>query len=79
MFLFILIFTSFLADAKFNVTFLLTYRSFCTTEELFNELFQRYQLKPPEGLTMEEVEVWNEKKLKLVRLRCVHPFVLFTK
>ncbi|KAG1050442.1 hypothetical protein G6F43_007285 [Rhizopus delemar] len=56
-------------DAKFNVTFLLTYRSFCTTEELFNELFQRYQLKPPEGLTMEEVEIWNEKKLKLVRLR----------
>lgn len=79
-FLLILIFTSFfLADAKFNVTFLLTYRSFCTTEELFNELFQRYQLKPPGELTMEEVEAWKEKKLKLVRLRCVHTFVLFTK
>ncbi|KAG1474204.1 hypothetical protein G6F56_000494 [Rhizopus delemar] len=56
-------------DAKFNVTFLLTYRSFCTTEELFSVLFQRYQMLPPEGLNSEEVEMWREKKLKLVRLR----------
>ncbi|KAI9266012.1 ras guanine nucleotide exchange factor domain-containing protein [Sporodiniella umbellata] len=56
-------------DAKFNTTFLLTYRSFCTTEELFNELFQRYQLCPPDSLSSEETEVWNEKKLKLIRLR----------
>ncbi|KAG0786214.1 hypothetical protein G6F62_008052 [Rhizopus arrhizus] len=56
-------------DAKFNVTFLLTYRSFCTTEELFNELFKRYQMAPPEGLTNDEIETWKEKKLKLVRLR----------
>ncbi|KAI7901110.1 ras guanine nucleotide exchange factor domain-containing protein [Cokeromyces recurvatus] len=48
-------------DSKFNTTFLLTYRSFCTTQELFNELFNRYQLTPPENLTLEE--------LKLVRLR----------
>ncbi|KAI7893884.1 ras guanine nucleotide exchange factor domain-containing protein [Mucor mucedo] len=56
-------------DSKFNSTFLLTYRSFCTTEELFDELFQRYQLVPPEELTSEELEIWREKKLKLVRLR----------
>lgn len=56
-------------DSKFNTTFLLTYRSFCTTQELFNELFNRYQLAPPEGLKPEEVEMWKEKKLKLVRLR----------
>ncbi|RCH80459.1 hypothetical protein CU098_002355, partial [Rhizopus stolonifer] len=57
------------SDAKFNVTFLLTYRSFCTTEEMFNELFQRYQLSPPEELNAEEIAVWNEQKLKLIRLR----------
>ncbi|CEG80637.1 hypothetical protein RMATCC62417_14940 [Rhizopus microsporus] len=56
-------------DAKFNTTFLLTYRSFCSTEELFNELFQRYQLQPPEELTAEEREQWSERKLKLIRLR----------
>ncbi|KAI8349456.1 ras guanine nucleotide exchange factor domain-containing protein [Choanephora cucurbitarum] len=56
-------------DSNFNSTFLLTYRSFCTTEELFEELFQRYQLPAPEGLSPEELERWKEKKLKLVRLR----------
>ncbi|GAN07264.1 cell division control protein Cdc25 [Mucor ambiguus] len=56
-------------DSKFNTTFLLTYRSFCTTQELFNELFNRYQLPAPEELTPEELELWKEKKLKLVRLR----------
>ncbi|KAL9555088.1 hypothetical protein MBANPS3_002511 [Mucor bainieri] len=56
-------------DSKFNTTFLLTYRSFCTTQELFNELFNRYQLPAPEELAPEELELWKEKKLKLVRLR----------
>ena len=56
-------------DSAFNSTFLLTYRSFCTTAELFDELFQRYQLAPPDELTPEELDMWKEKKLKLVRLR----------
>ncbi|KAL0077687.1 ras guanine nucleotide exchange factor domain-containing protein, partial [Phycomyces blakesleeanus] len=56
-------------DSKFITTFLLTYRSFCTTQELFEELFMRYMLTPPEDLTAEELTVWQEKKLKLVRLR----------
>ncbi|KAI7886719.1 ras GEF [Lichtheimia hyalospora FSU 10163] len=56
-------------DSKFNTTFLLTYRSFCTTRELFDELFQRYTLIPPPDLTQEELVKWQEKKLKLVRLR----------
>lgn len=56
-------------DSKFNTTFLLTYRSFCTTQELFDELFSRYQLPAPEELTPEELDTWKEKKLKLVRLR----------
>ncbi|KAI9277421.1 ras guanine nucleotide exchange factor domain-containing protein [Sporodiniella umbellata] len=56
-------------DTKFNITFLLTYRSFSTTEELFCALFQRYQILPPENLSSQEVEMWREKKLKLVRLR----------
>ncbi|CEP07119.1 hypothetical protein, partial, partial [Parasitella parasitica] len=56
-------------DSAFNSTFLLTYRSFCTTQELFNELFNRYQLAAPEELTPKDLEIWKEKKLKLVRLR----------
>ncbi|KAI9493737.1 ras guanine nucleotide exchange factor domain-containing protein [Zychaea mexicana] len=56
-------------DSKFITTFLLTYRSFCTTPELFDALFKRYTLPPPMDLTQEELENWQEKKLKLVRLR----------
>ncbi|KAG2173976.1 hypothetical protein INT44_000090, partial [Umbelopsis vinacea] len=56
-------------DMNFIATFLLTYRSFCTTEELISHLQRRYTLAPPEELTMEELEIWVEKKLKLVRLR----------
>ncbi|KAI8342668.1 ras guanine nucleotide exchange factor domain-containing protein [Chlamydoabsidia padenii] len=56
-------------DSKFITTFLLTYRSFCTTEQLFEALFARYTLKPPPELSGEDLEMWNEKKLKLVRLR----------
>ncbi|KAG2178988.1 hypothetical protein INT43_001837, partial [Umbelopsis isabellina] len=56
-------------DMNFIATFLLTYRSFCKTEELISLLQKRYTLAPPEELTMEELEIWVEKKLKLVRLR----------
>ncbi|ORX44617.1 ras GEF [Hesseltinella vesiculosa] len=56
-------------DSKFNTTFLLTYRSFCSNEQLFDALFARYTLPPPAGLTNDELEIWQEKKLKLVRLR----------
>ncbi|KAG2218747.1 hypothetical protein INT45_003065 [Circinella minor] len=56
-------------DMNFINTFLLTYRSFCTSIELLDLLEARYNLKPPEGMTEEETETWTQKKLKLVRLR----------
>ncbi|KAG0756610.1 hypothetical protein G6F57_011158 [Rhizopus arrhizus] len=56
-------------DMNFVNTFLLTYRSFCTSMELLDLLEARYNLKCPEGLTEEEATFWEEKKLKLVRLR----------
>lgn len=56
-------------DMNFINTFLLTYRSFCTSMELLELLKARYNLTPPEGMTEEEHEIWTQKKLKLVRLR----------
>ncbi|KAI9264222.1 ras guanine nucleotide exchange factor domain-containing protein [Phascolomyces articulosus] len=56
-------------DMNFINTFLLTYRSFCTSIELLDLLEARYNLKPPEGMNDEETENWTQKKLKLVRLR----------
>ncbi|ORX36539.1 ras GEF, partial [Piromyces finnis] len=57
-------------DANFTNTFLLTYRSFCTTIQFMSELLKRYLLPQPAGLTdINEVNEWHEKKLKPIRLR----------
>lgn len=56
-------------DMNFNNTFLLTYRSFCTSTELLDLLEARYNLTPPHDISDEELECWRQKKLKLVRLR----------
>ncbi|KAF9166172.1 hypothetical protein BGX20_000306, partial [Mortierella sp. AD010] len=56
-------------DPNFVLTFLLTYRSFATTDELFTLLFRRFTISPPPGLEAHEHEEWVEKKLTPVRLR----------
>lgn len=56
-------------DSNFIATFLLTYRSFTTTRELFTYLFHRFTIQPPMGLDPEELEIWTEKKLTPIRLR----------
>ncbi|KAG9321591.1 hypothetical protein KVV02_001735 [Mortierella alpina] len=56
-------------DSNFIATFLLSYRSFTTTKELFHHLFLRFTIQPPLGLDAEEMEIWTEKKLTPIRLR----------
>ncbi|OZJ01532.1 hypothetical protein BZG36_05501 [Bifiguratus adelaidae] len=56
-------------DSNFVTTFMLTFRSFCTNVDLLEHLKRRYTMKPPGSLTEEQLEIWIEKKLKLVRLR----------
>ncbi|KAF9084459.1 hypothetical protein BGX23_010505 [Mortierella sp. AD031] len=56
-------------DSNFIATFLLTYRSFTSTKELFTYLFHRFTIQPPMGLEPEELEIWTEKKLTPIRLR----------
>ncbi|GBB90672.1 hypothetical protein RclHR1_01770020 [Rhizophagus clarus] len=58
-----------LLDSNFIATFLLTYRSFCSTDDFFDMLVKRFMIQPPEGLTQLELEVWQEKKQTPVRLR----------
>ena len=60
-------------DSTFNQTFLLTFKSFTTAEELFDKLIGRYNshltlyidgsfnISPPPGLTEQETETWKEK------------------
>ncbi|KAN0064766.1 cell division cycle-related protein [Thecaphora frezii] len=56
-------------DTNFNNTFLMTYRSFTTTEELLELLFARYRIMAPAELTEDEYAIWIEKKQKPIRLR----------
>lgn len=52
-------------------TFLMTYRTFTTSDDLFDLLVARYFLRAPEGLTPQQMQQWMEKKQLIVQLRCV--------
>ncbi|KAF9430795.1 hypothetical protein BGZ94_003845 [Podila epigama] len=56
-------------DSNFVVTFLLTYRSFSTTQEFFTHLFRRFSVPAPVGLDLYEMEEWTTRKLTPIRLR----------
>lgn len=59
-------------NPTFNTAMLLTFRSFTTPQELFQELVRRFGIQPPEGLSQKEFLLWTDKKQKLVRLRVVN-------
>lgn len=59
-------------DSGFNNTFLLTYRSFTSAQELFEQLVRRFSVQPPGGISEDEYKIWVEKKQKLIRLRVVN-------
>ncbi|KAL4893438.1 ras guanine nucleotide exchange factor domain-containing protein [Aspergillus ambiguus] len=61
-------------DASFNNTFLLTYRSFTSAEELFEMLTQRFNIQPPFGLNPDEMQMWVDRKQKPIRFRVVNIF-----
>lgn len=59
-------------DAPFNNTFLLTYRSFTSADELFQMLVKRFSIQPPRGISEDDYKTWVEKKQKLIRFRVVN-------
>lgn len=56
-------------ETSFIDAFLLTYRSFTTSTELFHMLRDRFNIPPPEGLLPEELTEWTERKRDIIRLR----------
>jgi son of sevenless-like protein len=56
-------------DSTYIDAFLMTYKSFTTTRELFQLLVERFKIQPPEGLTPAESDDWVEKKQKPVQVR----------
>ncbi|KAF4783024.1 RasGEF domain-containing protein [Colletotrichum scovillei] len=59
-------------DSSFNNTFLLTYRSFTTAQDLFKLIVNRFGIQPPEGLSQSDFEAWRDRKQKLIRFRVVN-------
>ncbi|KXH38359.1 RasGEF domain-containing protein [Colletotrichum salicis] len=59
-------------DSNFNNTFLLTYRSFTTAQDLFKLIVNRFGIQPPEGLSQSDFEAWRDRKQKLIRFRVVN-------
>ncbi|TIB11047.1 hypothetical protein E3P92_03045 [Wallemia ichthyophaga] len=60
------------SDLKFSKTFLMTYTSFSTSEEVFDLLIRRFHLCPPDWLVENEITMWREKKQMVVQLRVIN-------
>lgn len=56
-------------DSMYNNTFLLTYKSFCSAQDLSALLVQRFMMKAPSGLSPEQEEIWIQQKQQPIRLR----------
>ncbi|CAE6415553.1 unnamed protein product [Rhizoctonia solani] len=61
-------------DSTFIDAFLMTYKSFTTTRELFQLLVERFRIQPPDGLTPAELDDWVDRKQKPVHVRVVNIF-----
>lgn len=56
-------------DRSYSTTFLMTYRSFTTTDEFLDLVIARFRIREPPGLTDEEHQMWISKKQTLIRFR----------
>lgn len=59
-------------DSLFKTSFLLTYQSFTSANELFEVLIRRWSIQPPPGLSQDDIKMWMEKKQAPIRLRIVN-------
>ncbi|KAJ6585127.1 ras guanine nucleotide exchange factor domain-containing protein [Mycena capillaripes] len=58
-----------IVDPAFSAVFFLTFRLFSSPIELVDTIIQRYNLLPPEGISNEDVQLWQQRKGIPVRLR----------
>ncbi|KAH0832197.1 hypothetical protein J3R83DRAFT_13116 [Lanmaoa asiatica] len=56
-------------DPTFIKTFLMTYKSFTTLEELFDLLVRRFYIHPPDNLNPTELEEWKKLKQHIIQMR----------
>jgi son of sevenless len=58
-----------LVDPNFIKTFLMTFKSFTTVDELFELLVLRFNIQPPPNLTPEEHQDWVKLKQHVIQMR----------
>ena len=59
-------------DPKLQHMILLTYRCFSSSDEVIESLKKLFNSSPPDNLSKHELEMWNEKRLKVMRLRVIN-------
>jgi son of sevenless-like protein len=64
-------------DPQLTQAFIMTFHSFTTSREVITQLIARYNVNPPEGLTDDELRIWQERKQRPIRLRVFNVFKLW--
>jgi son of sevenless len=59
-------------DARFNNTFMMTFKSFSNFDQVFDMLVERYNIQPPEGLNPDQFAEWTRVKRTPIRLRAIN-------
>ena len=47
----------------------MTFKSFATPDEVFEQLVLRFNIAAPEGLTPEQLKEWTDSKQAFIRIR----------
>lgn len=58
-----------IVDPAFSAVFFLTFRLFSSPTELVDAIIARYNLVPPQGISNEDIQLWQQRKGIPVRLR----------
>ncbi|GLB38406.1 putative guanine nucleotide exchange factor for Ras-like GTPases; N-terminal motif containing protein [Lyophyllum shimeji] len=58
-----------LVDPAFSAVFFLTFRLFSSPVELVDAIIARYNIQPPQGISEEDIQLWQQRKGVPVRLR----------
>ncbi|KAJ6584771.1 ras guanine nucleotide exchange factor domain-containing protein [Mycena capillaripes] len=61
-------------DPTFIKSFLMTFKSFTTVDDLFDLLVQRFWIQPPPKLTQAEREDWGKLKQHVIQMRVLNTF-----
>ncbi|KAH7926456.1 ras GEF [Leucogyrophana mollusca] len=63
-----------IGDPTFIKTFLMTYKSFTTLDELFDLLVKRFFIAAPDNLSPTELEEWKKLKQHIIQMRVLNAF-----